>query len=280
MSIYEILNDTIYNSGDDLCLCGMKLISFADVALKEKNRDTIVRHFYKRLLEFAGPYYAFGNNDHYEIFEGTIAVLLFLLVCLPKQQSPVKTLKAIKVFGEHILDIYIKPSSIQINKKKVEQIMFYLDKNYNFSGKVFKDKKAMFLILNNSHIKYNSECLIGLDQEGKVNLHLFLYHMNPYNPEMPMPETVLFHELGHAVHARLTGGISPVPIKVLDFLEELCFPRIKSLNESQQCEVFADIISTGMIYKSPFSKYDPFPQILENDKKTFSLLFEKIINSL
>lgn len=40
---------------------------------------------------------------------------------------------------------------------------------------------------------------------------------------------------------------------------------------------FADILSVGMTYDSPFAKCDPFVNIHEDDKKVFKMLVEKII---
>lgn len=279
MSIYEKLNDVIYNS-DDLVTCGQKLIKFADAALMEKNKATIVKCFYKHLIEYTMPYYVFDfNNQSYAVFERNQAVSLFLLINLPSQHTPVKSLKTIETFGEKILTKYTSPIGSGISKNQVEEIMTYLNKEYEFSRKVFKDKKAMFLLLNNSHVEFNSECRIAISQEGQIIQHLFLYHMRSNDINMLFPESVLFHELGHALHARLVKSIpNEVPPKILDFLETLCFPTIKFLTPSQQCEVFADVISIGMMYNSPFSIYDPFPEIHEDDKKIFNMLFKKIIS--
>ena len=285
MSIVDIIEDIIYNCSDDLNICGKKLIDFTDIALQQRNKSDIIKYFYKCLRDYVAPYYAssilFDDEDRgYNIYEGKMATLLYLILNFPKQQTPVKSLKEIRNLGEYMLRKYIKPSGIQIRKESIKEIMSYLDENYDFSNKVFKDNVAMILLLDNSHIDYNSECYIGKSKDGMIIIHLFLYHMKPDNPENPTPEGVFFHELGHALNARLTGESTVVPPKILDFLEALCFPTIKSLTEDKQCEVFADVISMGMMYKSPFAKYDHFPQILESDKRYFNMLFKKLIENL
>lgn len=51
------------------------------------------------------------------------------------------------------------------------------------------------------------------------------------------------------------------------------------LTIEEQQEVFADVLSIGLMHDSPYSKYDYFSYMREDDKKVFSLLVEKMLDS-
>ncbi|MDI3311212.1 MAG: hypothetical protein QJR05_07265 [Thermoanaerobacterium sp.] len=282
MNIYDKINAII--NCNDLLTCGDLLIDFAESALLEKNKATIIKYFYERLRYYTLFDYVFDNvindsNSQYSIYEGSNAVGKYIVLTIPEQGSPVKTLKSIKTFGNEILSDFKKPIGKGITKVKIEEIMHYLDEKYSFSNKVFANRKAMFIILNYSHKKYNSQCLVMNYDTGVVQ-HLFLYNMKSNSKNTPTPEAVFFHELGHALHARYMGNIKIMPEKIIQFLKELCMPTIDLLEANQQREVFADILSVGMMYDSPFSKYDPFSYIHKNDKEVFKMLVEKMLDTI
>lgn len=282
MDIYEKLYNTI--GCPDLIECGHKLIDFVEAVMPEKNRASIVKLFYSSLKEHAFVNYVFGdylNNkkSKYYICSGREAIKMYLALAIPEQSSPLKTIKAIKEFGENILSHYVHPVGPKINENQINEIVIYLDENYNFLNKVFPTRKPIFVLLDYSNVDYNSECMVTYSKT-EMNQYLLLYHMNSIAEDMPTPEAVFFHELGHALHARYTGNMKVVPQKIIDFLKDLCMPNIDTITPIQQCEVFVDILSAGMMFDSPFAKHDPFLDIHEDDKKIFKMLFEKLIDQI
>lgn len=280
MDIYEKINATVYCS--DLIDFGHKLIDFVDSALLEKNRASIVKNFYSKLTEWAMMKYVFDGvhnkdkDNNYFICNGDDATKMLIAMLMPPQTSPVKTLNSIKEFGNSIIKDYKKPIGKAVSEKNVRTILNYLDDRYAFSRKVFSNKKAIIALLDYSNSTYNSHCFIT--GNGKdISQHLFLYHMKENSKEMQSPESVFFHELGHALHARYHESLDNVPQKILEYLKQLCFPTIDSVTCEQQCEIFADILSIGMMYDSPFSKYDPFFSMHDSDKKIFNEIVEKMI---
>ncbi|HBE04974.1 MAG TPA: hypothetical protein DCY85_00610 [Firmicutes bacterium] len=279
MDIYEIINEAIQSK--DLLYSGQKLIEFSDAAYKAKNRATLVKYFYQHLIEWGLLDYAFddiswNSKKHYFICDELKAKGMFMALSLPSGKTPVKSLKDIRTFGERILAHYMKPG---ISRASLESILQYLDEEYSFLSKVFSKQKAAFILMPYSHKDYNSECLIVGAGENVVQ-HFFVYHMREKGETAPNPEAVIFHELGHAMHARCYGNIAQVPENILCVLQEICFPRIKQLSAADQCEVFADILSMGLMYQTPFEKYDLFQQIHPDIKAAFKLIVEKLLSRL
>ena len=274
MNIYEIINEAIQS--EDLLYSGQKLIEFSDAAYTAKNRATLVKHFYQRLIEWGLLEYAFddisvSSGKHYFICDERKAKGMYMALSLPSGKTPVKSLNAIKTLGGHILAHYTKPIGEGISRASLESILQFLDKQYSFSSKVFSKQKTAFILMPYSHRDYNSECLVVGTGDNVVQ-HFFLYHMREKGKTAPNPEAVLFHELGHAMHAHCFGDIAQVPENVLDVLQEVCFPGIKQLSTADQCEIFADVLSVGLMYQTPFEKYDLFERIHPDDKAAFRLI--------
>jgi hypothetical protein len=269
---------------DDLLYSGSQLIEFANAVYKEKNRTTLIKFFYEQLKQWAfSSVFASlvgGNKSNYFICDEKDSVKMFLGLRTPKQTSTVKSINEIRAFGEFILLNFTHPVGECISESSLKEILHYLDEEYNFSTKVFSNRKSYFIRMNNSNKDYNSECLTAKNMDGTdVVNHFFLYHMN--EKDSISPEAVLFHELGHGIHAKRFGGIDKLPNNVIEILQDLCFPEIKTLDSEIQNELFADVLGIGLMYQTPYEKYDVFKDDLsENQKKALKIMVEKIIETI
>jgi hypothetical protein len=280
MSAYIIIESLLKNP--DLENFGNILIDFANKVYKEKNRTTIVKQFYEQLfswsinkLHFYNFFFVYKRN--YLICDESRAAMYYLNLFIPEITSTVKTINEIKIYGESLLSRFIKPVGKCISVNSLENIMQFLDKEYNFSSKVFTKAEAVFLILHNTNKNYNSECLCLNDDKFNRNL-FFLYHMK--KKKSISPEAVLFHELGHALHTQYSGDVKNVPDNIIDILQDLCFPKIKQSSKEEQSELFADVLSVGLMYQTPYEKMDRYNEIHHSDKKAFKIIVEKIIETL
>ena len=280
-NVYDTMNSLVLSS--DLLLSGQLLIDFANAAYKEKNKATLVKHFYERLYQGAFIEYRFGDLlngklKNYFICDEENAARMYMALLIPAETSTVKTINGIRTFGEFILSNFTKPVGECISESSLEDILQYLDNEYSFSSKVFSNEKAAFIRMHNSHKIYNSECLTLGKGKNIIN-HFFLYHMK--KKDSIKPEVVLFHELGHALQAKRFGDVSKVPDNIIDILT-LWFPDLKQLNAAKQSELFADVLGFGLMYQTPYEKYldDSYEKIHPDDKKSFKMLVEKIIENI
>lgn len=275
-TIYELMN-SVFES-EDLLFVADRLVEFTEKALKEKNRDTIVKHFYERLTQHAMYDYIFDETEEdYVVYEKESAVLKFLCLSLPSQKSPVKTLREIQKFAMELKDNFCEPIGDKIKKETIQEIMEYLNSKYEFANKVFRDRRAIMCLLDYSNKKYNSECLV-LEKSGIVIQNLFLYHTNKSSNVHPI--AVFFHELGHALHARYSGSLSIIPEQIIFFLKNLCMPKIEELSDADKAEVLADIFGIGLMFNSPFDEYDFFKEIHVKDKEMFNRLIVKMMENM
>lgn len=269
---------------DDLLYSGSQLIEFANAVYKEKNRATLIKIFYEQLNQwaFSGVLGSLleGNKTNYFICDEKNSVKMFLGLRSPMQMSTVKSINEIRAFGEFILLNFTHPVGECISESSLKEILHYLDKKYSFSTKVFSNGKSCFVRMNNSNKDYNSECLTvkKMDGTGVIN-HFFLYHMK--EKDSISPEAVLFHELGHALHAKYFGGIDKLSNVIIEILQDLCFPEIKTLDTEIQNELFADVLGIGLMYQTPYEKYDVFKENLSrNQKRALKIMVEKIIETI
>ena len=249
------------------------------VALGEKNRRTVVNAFYEQLYQLAFSQYNFDFSDNrYLIFDGKQAVDSFLGLRMPRFSTPVKTLKEIIEFAENIAVDYSTPSEKRISADKVKGIMDYLDNKYDFSHKVFRDKKALFLLLDVSHVSRDSECFADYIEERFFPV-VYLYHMCKGSKETITPEAILFHELGHILHARCFGDYCMVPDSMVALLKKFGFSKIDTLSAQRQSEIFADVFSIGMMYEGPFETYDYHTYVSINNKRAYKIIIEQLLNN-
>ncbi len=276
MSIYELMNGAIYNN--DLLEAANKLFDFSEKALLEKNKGTIVKVFYEKLIQYSlGDYIWEPSTDNYKIYSGKSAISKFMYLSMPRKETPVKTLKKIGELSLQIQNDFYSPIGEAIGKNKVQKIMSYLIAKYNFADKVFADKPAIICLLEYSNKNYNSECLV-LKTDSSLSQHFFLYHLN-HNCNVN-PIAVFFHELGHALHARYSGSLDVIPSNIISLLKRTCMPKIEELPDYQKAEILADVFSMGLMFESAYEKYDCFTTIHSDDKKVFKLMVEKILNTM
>lgn len=275
--VYNLLNSIVQST--DLLQCGQELIEFSEIVYKEKNRTTIVKHFYEQLYLWAFSHLMTEKRFEKKFFicNKLNSVKTFIGIRIPQKKSTVKTINEIKSFGEYILENYKKPVGKSISEKSLNDILEYMDKEYLFSKKVFSNNKAGFIILNNTHKIFNSECLIAT-HNNDITKYFFLYHMN--KKDEISPEAVLFHELGHALHAQLFGNINYIPDNIIDILQDICIPKIKQLDIKLQRELFADVLSIGLMFKTPFEKYDIFNEIDIEGKMLLKKLVIKLLENI
>jgi hypothetical protein len=203
---------------------------------------------------------------------------MFLALRIPNKSTTVKSIFKIKTFGEYIITNYHKPVGKCISETSLENILQYLEKEYLFCSRIFQNKKAAFIRIHYSHKEYNSECLTLINKKGNISNHFFLYHMKKRST--PNPEAVLFHELAHALHVQCFGDVTKVPDYIIDILQDLCFPIIKQMDNNSQSELFADVLSVGLMYQSPYEKFILFKEIHPDVRNIFKMLVEKMIEKI
>lgn len=280
MDLYEKLNDTVYCK--NLLQFGDKLTDFPESVLKEKNRAKYVDLFYQRMMEYHLTDYIWDDfpektPERYHVVEGGSASGKYLAFAVPPQGKPVETLRRLNEFGQSIREDFSEHGGKQISRKHVDEILSYLEQKFEFSGKVFCDKKALICIIPYSHKEFNSECLIRIT-EG-IEQHIFLYKTIDRDGSGVTPEFVFFHELGHALAVRYAKGFE-VPAEIAAVLNR-CFPKLLTQASPDEIQdVIADILSIGMLFNSPYEKYDPFTAIREKDKELFHQFVKQMLDSL
>jgi len=279
-SIYEQINKTIYSPS--ILEFAKELFIFVDMALEEKNKEYIVKMFYEKFLEWSMSDYVMEElfeKDSRRIYicDGYNAVAKFIKLTMPSYETPVKSLKKLRKYSEKLLSEYSEPAGEKIQTDNLKKIMAYLDNKYDFSNVIFSDQKAIFAVLDITSKKYNSECIVTISDKG-IGQHFLLYCLKT-DCEGITPEAVLFHELGHAIHARYSGSLEKVPEKIINLLKELCMPALDEASNEIQSEVLADVLSVGMMHDSPFEEYDYFSYIHLEVKDVFSALVEKMMDT-
>ena len=264
---------------DSLVEQAVLINNFVKKAKESKQRKSLVENIYTELSMRSVLFYTF-SQDSFFIADPETSVNIYTNLMGPKYESPVKTLNKLNAYAEEMLKTFSEPHGAVIAKNDLEKIMDFLDTTYDFSEKVFSDETATFSIVNNSHVDHNSECLIYQDKQGNNRYHFFLYAMKSVDTKEANPIAVLFHELGHALHARYTGSTNVLPPNIAEFLNNTFFPGFKDFSPDEAAEVLADVFSMGLMYGSPFEEFDLFWQIEKGSKQAFNTLVKIAFNDL
>lgn len=107
---------------------------------------------------------------------------------------------------------------------------------------------------------------------------IFLYRMWNNFCSKVTPAAVLFHELGHQLHFRLTKKIYKVPESFYNHLDRLG-ADYTNLDETDLLEVFADTFLLAVIHKTK-EFGDPFPEISDITKQLCFDYITALINTL
>ena len=262
------------------------LIEFSEAVRKENKRNQILKHFYEQIyrmgfLEFRFSEFLSKSDNLYFVCDGKQAIDTYISIILPPQTSPIKTIDTLHELGMRLKNTFIPARGQHISKEEIHQCLQYLDKEYDFIQKVFAGRKPIFMILEASHLAFNSQCIIEqCSEKGQLDFYFVLCSMNNNDPKVNHIY-VFFHELGHALHYTIEMKWGNKSTKnLVDFLGELYFPDIIHLTQQQQAEFIADVFAIGFMYESPFAEYDIFDFIEDEDKEVFSQLIEKYLNSL
>lgn len=265
MDIYELINDIVQCR--DIPAAADKLLEFVDASLQDDDKEEIVSTFYQNMLDSSlMDYIECADEGGYEVYTGEDAAGKYLALTLPPLGTPFRTLQKIKKSAEFTKKYVCESIGRGITKERVEEIMEAMNHEYRFTDLVFRGKKAMICLLDYSHTGYDSEFLTMADEDG-MSHHMIMFHMN--NCITINPEAVFFHELGHALHARYTGGLNKIPEDIVGILKDTCMPKITSLKDPEKIEIIADVLGMGLMYESGFEEYDSFPDIQNHDKSFF-----------
>ena len=279
--IHTKLNDAV--SCSDLLEYGEKLIAFSESALESccnsNQRKRILDLFYSRLAIMASGDMFNQNDDTYSISEGINATRKYMLFSRPAYTTPLSTLKSFKEYGQEISKSLVPPQGKVISAKSIHSIMDYIDREYNFSKKVFTVRKPVFAILDYSKTDFNSESVLFQTPEGMI-AHFFLFHMKKDAEPRVTPEAVFFHELCHALHFKYTAGKIDIDNEIMTDLIRYGFAAIVDCSPEEQAEILADVLSVAMMKGSPFEKFNPFPQIHNDDIKGFEKILIKMLSCL
>lgn len=275
MTIYEKLDEFLYKNNDLLSFAG-NLTTLAHTIETDKNKRTILKHFYADYINTIGLGYLYDIHEKdILIYETVKAVEKFIYLTIPRLSTPLKTIAALKEYGQYITNTFCAPIGKVISKNAILEIMAYLNDKFDYSNKIFGKDKPMIIVLNYSNISCNSQYFLCTSSNGALHVHFGLYHMK--DEGKIDPEAVFFHELGHAIHYKYTKGDNEIPKELLEILKHNGFPTIYDAGKYKQREVLADVLSMGMMYSSPFEKNDPFKEIPDSSRELYQTIVQKIL---
>lgn len=280
MTIYQWMDSVLYC---DTLETGMNnLLELVTILDKERYTSRLLGQFYERvqmaLLGLSGiDMLVDPESKCYCIEEGRPALTSYIALTIPRRTKPKQTLKELEAYARTQLKVCKSGNGRLISGERIGQIMEYLDESFHFSEAVFKGvkHKIPFLILPFKNMNYNSECM-ALKTEERTGFAFFFYQFDTDTNQKSTPEEEVFYVLSLALITWFTGSMKELPDNIIEMLKEICIPTIKELGRETQVSAFAERLSVGLMYDSPFQQYDTYDYIHEDNKKLFRCLAEKM----
>lgn len=216
LDVYDAV-DAVMNS-EDILECANYLLLLSELALQETDRRKVADIFKSRLMDTQFVYVTslfpipipkcfltlegepeepLEEKQNFFYFSGMNAVQQYLSLHIDSQLTPVKLFKSLVPLAQNISNDFIEPSGRQVSKKFIEDILEYLDNNFDFTNKVYGKEKPIFISIDKTHRIWNSVTAVS---KNRNRYHILLYHLKPETEVTP--EFVFLHELGHVVHSR------------------------------------------------------------------------------
>lgn len=276
-SAYDTIQKICWN--DNLLDCAQDLLKLVKIISTQENKKTVIQHFYERLYQAAGlpALEALYKAKRWYVVDGPMAVVSYLAITMPKMTSPVQTLKRIEEYAKDLLSSFSRSPRKPIENKVVNEILTYLDKQYNFSGLVFGESVVKIIILDAENKLVNASFV--LVENATRSAPGFLLYANHEDCQNMHPAEIFFHELGHAMQTAITGDIDVLPQVIMDLLDDLCFPGIANAPLNDGREVLADAFGIGLMYNTPFINYDNARYMDIKDKKRLAELVDACLRN-
>lgn len=283
--MYRLIDDVLLSN--DLHFSAISLIRFADAVQYDKNKATVLKHFYERMGYLVNDY-AYqtlldSDNPYFYVSDGSKVVRMFVALLLPSRTTTGKTLAAIRDYGKRLCDKFHEPVGEGFTKSSLLEGLTYLRDNKVFFRKVFPKGRVAFYILPYSHIKYNSYYYTsepGSNSNSGVFHNFFLFGRNSNSSAYMNPVNTLVYEFAKALNARLSGDINVPFCKLVEMLGINRYKNISAMPVDKQLEVCLNVITKGLIYNTPYEKYDKLFPTSKEDSELFKVVGDRLISYL
>ena len=242
----------------------------------------MITRFYQQI----GLRFSFTNIDNtfsekkprYRVISGGAAASAYAVTVLPPYISPVKSLKALQTAGS-LLESWLQPGSgVFITAEQVNTILDFVESEFGLFSKVLAGYDPVFALVDCCHSEFNSEIVLLHNASGRGILRHFVFNIKPDAIEEVTPEYVFFHELGHAMQIEHDETLEAFPESAVETLLANGFPGFRSIPLYNQQEIFADMMSVGLMFHSPYQELNPFTRLLEpQHQEAYHLLVKKLL---
>lgn len=188
-------------------------------------------------------------GEHNSIYDRMFGVESYIGVHAPAYTSLVKYLKEMSRFAASLLEDFSEADGELISKERIAGILDYLNEKYDFCNLVF-GRGAVVSIVNAQYRDLDGLCTIDYDIHGRVQQYITQFPLIGKEDGNTV-EYTFFHELGHALHAKMTNGMKDNPAPLVRFIKRF-FPAFEAQCLDGQAEIIADVFAMGLMFGSPF----------------------------
>lgn len=269
-SIDNLLED-FFNEENNIIAKAKNMINLVEAISTKKDKKTYIDNFFTML-----------DLEHYKMVEEkgfgyigaeAISNYFYCFVNICRYYSEDICLEQIKRIGNIIIESFYNDENAfsSITQEKVEEIIDYLDKKYEFF-----EKCGYFIYSILDYKNKFSDGLLGINRIPKFNeieYNIFLFRTK----EEEASTYIFFHEIGNYIHSNITKGEFYFP----DFLDKE-FKKanidLSAYDVDERNNIIATLFAVGLMYDSPYCKNDIiFNQMPTKQKEMFRNIVDEIL---
>lgn len=249
----------------NLLECADSLLEYAKFANQEKQRKAYINAFNKHLtnMVFALMPRLFTimsseiNYNEYKFFTGVNSVKLYLRLQTDTTLPPVRYLKSLEELANKIKCEFSEPSGNCVRELFIKSVIEYLNQEYSFVKKYYRNQYPIFIFLDHCHINCNSVCVATQNAYDEMSFIIFLFNLE--QGAAYSPEYVFLHELGHVVQTK-QGTTECPPRSFYDYMKD--DKVFADMSQEEQKELFADGFASTVLNGMNHKDLDPFGDVL------------------
>jgi Zn-dependent peptidase ImmA (M78 family) len=207
----------------------------------------------KVYAEFTEPYAKRPPDEerNIAIIPPEIAPAMMLPFTAPLNKDTAAILDGLHHFINRC-DEFTEPKEDMITEEEIKLVLDVAQKKFRIMDIAAFFEPLKIVRLNNSHVRCNCECGFS-DGYGSRSSVIFVY--NPGNIKTYDRVFIFAHELGHALHYSLTGGVDKIPDGFDKFNADYGVGEL-TLQEKQ--EHFADVVAFAVLNHKSLKRHIPF----------------------
>ncbi len=204
----------------------------------------------------------YKTKQHYYIYNDNESAIYYLMHYWTLKKTYKENSECLFNIINTIKEEMIASQKIRISVETTHLLMEAVENRFSFCSKVLDSNPIDILFIEHSHTTWDGIYSSILINDCKIRDQIIIPYLR-YEVDFPQ-EFVFLHELGHALHTRITKKLDILPDSFNMIINKM-FVTIQHEPNDQKAELFADCFAIAVLAGSDLKKYNPYTFVRNED---------------